>query len=176
MDPRETEGGTQKPHPRNVITLRGLSVLRSWWYSWLYFGVFLLFLEIPLDIHPTPDHDAPGWPRRRILIMILIAITPAAALSAARSRPRPIARLGPITVTSHTHQHTTIHRHDRCCKRRPRMTTTHLEKHGGAFCSPSPSLPLPLLPFRSRVPCCGCIADYSHIHRTHTLPHHHTQT
>ena len=99
--------------------------------------------------------------------LLLLSMQPARA-------PCPIARLGPITVTVHTHRHTTIHRHARCCKRRPHMTTTHLGKHGGAFCCPSPSLPLPLLPSRSRVPSCGCTADYSH--RTHTPTHHHTQT
>ena len=152
MEPRETARGTQKPHPRNMNTRQGLYVPHSWWCSWVHFGVFLLFLEIPLDMHLTPDHDAPGRPRRRILI----TITPAAALNAACSRPFPVARLGPVSVTAHTHQHTTIHRHDFdfCCKRRPHMTAMHLDKHGRAFCSPSRSRPLPLLPARSRVhPC-----------------------
>jgi hypothetical protein len=168
--------GTQKPHPhpRNVQYEYPPGVVstpaaRGGVVGCIsVFSYFLLFLEIPLDMHLTPDHDTPGRPRRRILI----AITPAAALNAAHSRPFPIARLGPISVTAYTHQHTTIHTHDCCCKRRSHMTTAHLDKHGGAFCSPSPSRPPPLLPARSRVPSCGFSADCSC--RTHT-PTHHTQ-
>ena len=101
-------GGSQKPG----FYLQLPQVCLGWGVVMLAkvpcFGVFLLYLEIQLDMHLTPDHDAPGWPRR----CILIGIPPAAALNAACSRNMPNRPIG----AHYSHRaHTPTHHHTQAC-------------------------------------------------------------